>query len=82
LRGVSAKGRICVPVEDSNGKYGYIEDHSGKKIIPFKYDDAWPFSEGLAAVKVDGKWGFIDKTGKEIIPCVYSETGSFSEFYD
>jgi hypothetical protein len=26
------------------------------------------FSEGLAAVKVNGKWGIIDKKGKMVIP--------------
>ena len=25
------------------------------------YDEVGPFSEGLAAVKTDGKWGYIDK---------------------
>ncbi len=39
--------------------------------IPCKYDEAGNFSEGLAAVKLDGKWGFIDKTGKEVVPCKY-----------
>ena len=24
-----------------------------------QFDEAWLFSEGLAPVKVDGKWGFI-----------------------
>lgn len=38
-----------------------------------------PFSEGLAAVGQDGKWGYIDKTGNEVIPCVYDGTASFSE---
>ena len=31
------------------------------------YDHVMPFSEGLAAVQVDGKWGFIDTTGKYVI---------------
>ncbi len=37
----------------------------------YEYDDVGTFSEGLAPVKVGGKWGFIDKTGKQIIPCLY-----------
>jgi len=32
-----------------------------------KYDNATDFSEGMAAVKVNGKWGFIDTTGKMVI---------------
>ena len=34
--------------------------------IPFIYDDAISFSEGLAAVKKEGKWGFVDRNGKEL----------------
>ena len=34
------------------------------------------FSEGLASVKKDDKWGYIDKTGKEVIPCQYSARGT------
>jgi hypothetical protein len=43
------------------------------------YDDVYSFSEGLAMVKLNGKWGFIDKTGKEIIPLKYDGAHSFSE---
>ncbi len=52
-----------------DGKWGYI-DKTGKIIIDPQYDDAWPFSEGLAAVMIvdeeTGKWGYIDKTGKYV----------------
>ena len=42
---------------------------------------AWKdeYYEGLASVKLNGKWGFIDKTGKEVIPIKYDNAGSFSE---
>ena len=33
------------------------------------------FNNGLAAVKRNGKWGFIDKTIKEVIPCKYDSCG-------
>jgi len=36
--------------------------------IPPQYDDARDFSEGLAAVRVGGKWGYIDRSGKMVIP--------------
>ena len=32
-----------------------------------KYDNATDFSEGLAAVRLNNKWGFIDTTGKIVI---------------
>jgi hypothetical protein len=43
------------------------------------HDEAEEFSEGLAKVKLDDKYGYIDKIGKEIIPPKYSEVGDFSE---
>lgn len=36
-------------------------------LIKPKYEDASDFSEGLAAVQVNGKWGFINKQDKMII---------------
>ena len=44
-----------------------------------KYDCLYSFHEGLAHVKLDGKWGFIDTNGKEIIPCKYDGVESFHE---
>jgi hypothetical protein len=43
-------------------RWGYI-DNIGKVIVPFQFDEAAGFSEGLAAVRVGTKWGFIDKSG-------------------
>lgn len=39
--------------------------------IPRSFEDAQDFANGLAAVKIDGKWGFIDKTGLIIIKPEY-----------
>jgi len=41
----------------------------------FIYDNVYDFSEGLAAVKKDGKIGFIDTDGREVIPCMYEMRG-------
>lgn len=35
------------------------------------FEDAGPFSNGLAAVKKNGKWGYIDTNFNFIIPCQY-----------
>jgi hypothetical protein len=48
-------------------KWGYT-DRAGRVVIPFKFDSADQFSEGLAAVGIKEKVGYIDKTGKLIIP--------------
>ena len=35
------------------------------------------FNKGFASVRLNGKWGFIDKTGKEVIPLIYEEVSDF-----
>ncbi len=45
------------------------------------YDAAGYFYEGLAAVKKDGKWGYIDETGKTVIDFKYDYAGEFNEGY-
>lgn len=73
-------------------KYGLVSK-SGKEIVPCKYDaiklcgkglatswvvrDQKYFQEGLALVKLDGKWGFIDETGAEVIACQYDDATHF-----
>ena len=36
-----------------------------------KYEKLGSFSEGLAAVMRDGKWGYINTKGEEVIPCQF-----------
>jgi hypothetical protein len=48
--------------------------------VPPKYDFIGGFEDSdRAIVKLDKKWGFIDKTGKEIIPVIYEQAGYFYE---
>lgn len=49
------------------------------EMIAPQYEGAGRFSEGLAPVRKDGKWGFIDETGKTIIPFQYDLAGIFNE---
>jgi hypothetical protein len=58
--------------------YGYI-DTSGKTIIPVQYSNAKSFSEGLAAIQVDERWGSIDRNGGFAIAPVFIEAYEFSE---
>lgn len=58
-----------------DGKWGYI-DNKGNTAIDFKYRDAQPFSEGLAAVK-KGRYGYIDKEGKVVIPFKHKTADKF-----
>jgi len=44
------------------------------------YEDARPFSEeGYAAVKKNGKWGFIDRYGTIAIPFTFDDALSFGQ---
>jgi hypothetical protein len=47
-------------------KRGFI-DRIGEWAIEPVYDYASPFSQGLAPVSMNGRWGFIDKSGKVVI---------------
>jgi uncharacterized membrane protein YhaH (DUF805 family) len=44
-----------------------------------KYDNVDDFSEGLALVELNGKYGYIDDTGTEVIPLKYDGAWDFSE---
>lgn len=44
-----------------------------------QYEDAGIFSEGLAPVKKDGKWGYINENNEVVIPFQYDVAGIFSE---
>jgi hypothetical protein len=58
--------------------YGYM-NVLGMVIGNSDYDDVRDFSDSLAAVQKDGKWGFIDKTGTLVIPFMFTnEPGAFS----
>lgn len=60
--------------------YGYM-DKTGELVIPFQYQYASDFSEGLARVQdsTSGLYGFVDQTGAEVIPCQYHKASSFSD---
>ena len=42
-------------------------------------DDAGPFSEGRAAIKVNGVWGFVDRSGHMVIAPRFNDGDPFSE---
>ncbi len=44
-----------------------------------QFDSVGAFSEALAEVKVNGKWGYIDKNGTMVIQPQFDETQGFSE---
>lgn len=44
-----------------------------------RYEGARPFSEGLAAVREGGKWGYIDPSGKTVVDFQYDLAYQFHE---
>jgi hypothetical protein len=63
--------------EDEEKKCYFIDKTGKRKYSTF--DDAGDFHEGLAKVKKEGKWGFIDTEGKYIIQPFYTDVSDFSE---
>lgn len=63
------------------GKIGdkyYLIDQNGTKVSDECFEDAKTFvSEGYAAVKQNGKWGFVDENGKVVIAPIYEDAQSF-----
>ncbi len=71
-------GNDFYPVADSlkdGAKYGYI-GRSLQLEIAAIYENAEDFSDGLAAVKKDGKWGYINKKGVTVIPFEFDSCSS------
>lgn len=56
----------------------------GEIAFSLPYDTVCPFSEGLAAVLVNGKWGFVNTDGKMVIAPQYDEDalGHTPSFHD
>lgn len=48
-------------------------------VVQPQYEDAENFSDGYAAVKKGGKWGYIDEDGKMVISPKYDWAGQFNE---
>jgi hypothetical protein len=59
-------------------KFGFF-DSSRRLRVAAEFDDALPFSEGLAAVQVKKKWGFIDENGSLVIPAGFDAAYYFRE---
>lgn len=74
-------------LEENPGKYKITKSYrySGEhpstfispKLIKGEYDHAWPFSEGLAAVEINGKIGFINTEGDIVIEPKYKSPFNF-----
>jgi len=66
--------QVLVLHRDNTGKVGFA-DKQGNVVISCKYETAVEFDDNLAFVRLDKKWGMIDKTGKTVVPHKYEMLG-------
>lgn len=62
---------LCCVCNELGDKYGYV-NKDGDVVIPYQFDDAGRFHNGLAGVEVGGKNGFINPQGEYVIEPLYS----------
>ena len=60
---------------EEDGKIGF-KNADSKIVIDPILESARKFSEGYAAVEINGKWGLIDKNGKYVIRPMYNDLGN------
>ena len=71
------ENRARVLLANSNEQWIYI-DTDGKQVGSDSFSECEDFSDGMAAVQIDGNWGYIDDSGTLQIAALYSRAGSFS----
>ncbi|MDE5814134.1 MAG: WG repeat-containing protein [Muribaculaceae bacterium] len=63
-----------------NRKRGYVNRFTGKTQIPFKYDAAWVFTDGVAGVCEGDSVYFIDHSGKPIYKKKFARTNGYNNY--
>lgn len=80
-----AKGELFGPdglaVVQKDGKWYGAIDRSGQVVVPFRYEELWPFQEGMAVFRQDGKYGYLDSSGAVVIPAQYDRVVGFQNGY-
>ena len=64
-----------IPLQNDT-KYGYL-NLKGDTVIPFSYDEASFFSDGVAVVRKGGYYGYINENNKFILPPIYDYAETF-----
>ena len=76
------EGLVGLGKKNDSGRYvfGFL-DTLNQEVVPFEYDGAEYFSEGLAAVCKGKLWGYINKKGEVVINYQFDEAGEFENGY-
>ena len=69
---------VIIAVNEVHGG-GFFVDSKGNRLFNKQFEGVGPFSEGLARVKQNGKYGCINLQGEVVIPCIYDWITDFSE---
>jgi hypothetical protein len=79
--GKLACGIVEQPGQTKNANSQYVQffDRTGRVAINQKFSEALWFSEGLAPVSLNGKWGYIDQSGRFQIKPTFNEAHQFQE---
>ena len=56
-----------------DGRWGFVDDND-VTMITYSFDEVRLFSEGLAGVRIDAEWGFINLGGELVIPFIFKDT--------
>jgi WG containing repeat len=62
--------------EGTNRRAGFI-NRQGQWVVPPQYEDALHFCDGLAPVKIGGRWGYINPSGVMVIAPRFEGAESF-----
>lgn len=55
--------------------------NNGKRVNNVLYTDGGNYAEGLIALNLNGKWGYVNEQGKTVIPFEYDSTSELSYGY-
>jgi len=68
-----------IPVLNPKDNMHYYTNHLGERLLPKGFESAKMFSEGVGAVTVEGKCGYISEQGEYLISPQYNYCYSFNE---
>jgi|GEM_PF-727262 tetratricopeptide (TPR) repeat protein len=73
---IDKQGHEVIPLKYDGALDNSFSDNS---LYDGVHDSTYSFSDGLAAVSLNGKWGYIDQQGHEVIPLKYEQARDFQD---
>ncbi|WP_165903841.1 WG repeat-containing protein [Hymenobacter gummosus] len=69
-------GEVRLVPYRKGAQWGYA-DRRGRVVLPLRYDEAGPFVDEIAWVRVGTLYGYIDGAGNPVTPVQYARAGTF-----